>query len=440
MRLRGALAGLLAALVLAGCSEKDRKAWVSILPSRGDHEEAAPAEAGPPHEGFGLSADSTAVLLDADTLFSIDRLPARGPGDAPLRGTTFRVAALSPDSAQVAFATGGGHPVVGIWTRVRQSASLVAGIPDGVVERMTWAPGGRFVAWQARVGDGPEFPAAYDARVGQPLRHAVLGWLRRHGRSAWIQDWIDDNRLRVRVGADADTVGGLAYTWELRGGSFFLEDHLGPLGDHAPQGSALPLGSVFSLDLTPEPGPESVAFYLDSAGAPGALVLRSRGSSYRATTTDPLLDPAELGLEEWKDLKRGALLYEVADFGDRKALLLLLPDPEVSWAILGFYEVTPDARVVPVRIVDGGRSRPALFPRGRAEDRLFDLGLTDLDGDGVPEVVSAVGTRDVSTLEPRVAWNPDVYRWQDGRLVPAPDLDEAAVQAMGRIAGDESEE
>lgn len=424
-----AVAALLA-LAAVACSEEDRRAWVSILPISSDE------ESGPAVEGFGLTPDSTAVLLDGDTLFTIDRVPARVSG-VEVGSRRLAAVALSPDSGRVAFRLAGPEPVVGVWTRARQTASLVPGPEGGAVDRLEWAPGGRFLAWQGGTADGRAQVTGYDAAIGRTVRHPVLSWLARQEQSVWIQDWADENRLRVLVGQGVAVEGGLAHLWDLGTGSFLYETHLEPLAERAPPGSALVPGGVFSLDLLDDPGPESVALYRSQTGAPGALLLRSRGAEYRGTPSEPLVPLEALGVRAWKEIERGATLHEIVDLGGSPIVLLDLPFGAAGGArAIGFFQALPDGRlsILPVDAPEG--ERPAVFFEGRALEGTVELGVLDLDGDGAREVVTAVGSRDPARPEVGVEWQVATYRWAAGRLAPAPELESAARAAIERLTAE----
>lgn len=429
-RLAPALALVLA--VLAACSEEDRKAWVSILPGGGEEQPADAAVEIPP--GFALAADSTVAFLNGDTLVTVERLPDRAPGGATLVDARFGAVALSPDSSHMAFALRGEETVVGIWSRARQSARLVP-LPEGAdVEAFEWAPVGAYVAWRAARPDGVTTVGVYDLRSGRSRSHPVLAWLLRNGRSVRLQGWIDPLRLRLLVGPDAEPEGGLAWLWEMRGGSLLVESHVEPISGNAPPGSELLPGGVFSADLIGDSTPETVALYRSEAPAPAALVLRERAGTFTATATDPLIAPEVIGLASWEGIERGAGLSQVVDVPGGTVLLLSVPTPETEVSTLGFFEVAADGSVAPVMAAGPEGPSPALFPDGRAPDRLFRLGLVDLDGDGTEEVVSAAGRQDPSTFEARVQWGAQVWRWVRGRrLEPAPDLESAALDRLDRM-------
>lgn len=431
---RGTALGLaLLLLLMAGCSQEDRKAWVSILPGSDDGEVDAGADTIPAPPGPSLSADSTVMLLNGDTLVTIDRLPDRGPGGIDLRRTRFRSVAVSPDSSDVAFAAVGDASVVGIWGRARQSARFVAVPPNAEVDRLAWSSDGRFLVWQATGPDGASTVGAYDQRIGSATRHPVLSWLHRRGRSVWIQDWMGATRVRLLVAPGAERQGGLAWVWELHGGSLIVEDQVEWLAVNAPNESQLLAGGAFSVDVLGDLEPESIALYVSAETAPGALVIRNRAGEYAATITEPLVDPAVLGLETWKGIRRGPELEEVVDVDDRAILLLSIPVPNDPVETLGFFQVTPDGRLEAIRAAGGD---PALFPDGRSADRIFDLGLVDLDGDDRVEVVAAIGRQDPNSLRPRLQWGAQVWRWAEGLgLVRAPELDEAAVERLEEMTG-----
>ena len=431
---RLALGGAL--LLAVGCSDEDRKAWVSILPGSEDEEVEAEPDAPPAPPGPAVSADSTALLLSGDTLVAAERLPDRGPGGVDLRDARFLDLAISPDSLHVAFTAEGEAPVVGIWTRARQSARFVTARPDAQVDRLEWSSDGRFLVWQATGPGGVTTVGAYDLRVGASTRHPVLSWLERRGRSAWIQDWISDARIRLLVAPGAEREGGLAWMWQLHGGSLVVEDQVEPLARNAPPESQLLAGGAFSLDALGDPVPESFALYVSSEMEPSALVIRNRAGEYAATITEPLVDPAILEITSWEGIRRGAELEEVVEVGGRPVLLLSVPVPGNPVQTLGFFEVTPAGRVEAIQARGPEGTTPALFPDGRTADRIFDLGLVDLDEDGQVEVVAAIGRQDPDALRPRLQWGAQVWQWSEGaRLVPAPALEEAAIETLETLTG-----
>jgi hypothetical protein len=229
--------------------------------------------------------------------------------------------------------------------------------------------------------------------------------------------------------------GGLAFSWEVEGGTLLLESHLEPLAERAPPGSRLERGGVISLDLFGDAGLETVALYRAGGGEPGALVMETRGNEFRVTSTVPLVPAAALGIEDWEPLRRGALLYQVASLGDRPTLLLDLPSTNTLRAI-GLFQVASGGRLEPMRITGEQQDRPAIFYDGIFGDMTSQLGLVDLDGNGSLEVVSAVGRASTSTLAPELEWTAAPFRATgDGRLVPAPDLDASALEAVQRAAG-----
>ncbi len=427
-------------LLAAGCSQEDRKAWVSILPGSGDDEVETGADTIPGPPGLSLSADSTVMLLSGDTLLTIDRLPDRGPGGADLRQARFRSVAISPDSTHVAFAAAGDASAVGVWARARQSARFVALPPDVEIDRLAWSADGRFLVWQGTGPDAVTTVGACDLQRGSATRHPILSWLQREGHSVWIQDWMGRTRVRLLVAPGAERRGGLAWVWEMHGGSLIVEEQVEWLAANAPEESQLLAGGAFSVDVLGDPEPESIALYVAADMSPSALVIRNRAGEYAGTTTEPLVDPAILGLETWKGIERGAELVEVVGVGDRAILLLSIPVPDNPVATLGFFQVTPTGRVESIRAGDDGAGAPALFPDGRTADRILDLGLVDLDGNGQLEVVAAIGRQDPNALRPRLQWGAQVWRWTEGlRLVQAPELEEAAIERLQEMTGTDAE-
>ena len=267
----------------------------------------------------------------------------------------------------------------------------------------------------------------------RPKSHPILTWLARESRAVWPQGWIETGRLRLLVAPGGEMEGGLAYSWEVAGGALLLESHLEPLAQRAPPGTRLEPGGVFSLDLLGDGAPETVALFRAQGGIPGALVMESRGSDFRVTPSVPLVSAAALGLEDWESAGRGAALYQVATLGGAACLLLDLPANSELRAI-GIFGAGPDGGLEPLVISGDGEIRPAIFYDGIFGDVTSQLGLVDLDGDGSLEVVSAVG-RPAATLEPGIEWTVAPYRARaDGRLVPAPELRDSALETIRQAA------
>jgi hypothetical protein len=268
----------------------------------------------------------------------------------------------------------------------------------------------------------------------RPKSHPILAWLAREVRAVWPQDWIHTGRLRLLVAPGREMEGGLAYSWEIAGGSLILESHVEPLAERAPPGTSLEPGGVFSLDLLGDAAPETVALFRAPGGIPGAMVLESRGAEFRVTPSVPLVPAAALGLEDWESAGRGAALYQVATLGGRACLLLDLPSNSELRAI-GLFRAGPGGALEPLTVIGDGEDRPAIFYDGIFGDVTSQLGLVDLDADGALEVVSAVG-RASATLEPGIEWTVTPYLARaDGRLVPAPELRESALETVRRATG-----
>ena len=417
-----AVRGLLAVLglaLLAGCSEEDRRAWVSILPLPSDQDstEAADGLTG----AFSIAPDSSAVLLGADTLFARTRVPGRAAIVEILP---------SPDSTSIAFVTGADRSAVGVWSRTRQIAAEAEAYPGGGAGSLVWSPDGRYLAYRGTPAGGIPRAGVFDAVDFRSVSHPLLSWFARAGKATTPQSWIDAGRLRLLVAAGGEPEGGLAYSWELEGGTLLLEAHLSPLAQRAPPGSVLERGGVFSLDLVGDSAPETVALYRGQDGGPSALLLESRGSDFRVTATSPLVSPAGVGLEDWQSIRRGALLYQIAELGGRPTLLLDLPSSAALRAV-GLFQAATNGRLEPMTVVEGD-TRPAIFYDGIFGDVTSQLGLVDLDDDGALEVVSAVGRASPSTLEPVLEWTVAPFRAREGRLVPAPELSEPALASIQR--------
>jgi hypothetical protein len=414
---RGLLAGLGLA-ILAGCSEEDRRAWVSILPLPSDQDST---EAAGPVGDFSIAADSSAVLHGADTLFTRARVPGRAAIVEILP---------SPDSTSVAFVTGADRGAVGVWSRTRQIAAVAEAYPGGGAGSIVWSPDSRYLAYRGTPAGGVPRVGVFDAVDFRPEGHPLLSWFARAGKATTPQSWIDAGRLRLLVAPGAEPEGGLAYSWELAGGTLLLEAHLAPLAQRAPPGSVLERGGVFSLDLVGDGGPETVALYRAQDGGPSALLLESRGNDFRVTATSPLVSPEAVGLEDWQPIRRGALLYQIAELGGRPTLLLDLPS-SASLRAVGLFQAVQSGRLESITVAEG-ETRPAIFYDGIFGDVTSQLGIVDLDDDGTLEVVSAVGRASPNTLEPVLEWTVAPFRAREGRLVPAPDLRERALASIQR--------
>jgi hypothetical protein len=425
---RAALALAVAVMLVttaASCSEEDRRAWVSILPGE---EQPATAPSGP----FVVASDSSAILVGADTLFTLADVPARAPDGSGLTPARIARAEVAPDSASVAFELIGPTPAVIVWSRPKQAALVAATFPDGAVTNMAWSSDGRLLAFEGREAENVIRSGVFDVEAGTAGRHAVLQWLARRRRSVRLQDWIDARRLRLLVSPGAAPEGGLAYVWDIERGAILLESHAQALAAQPPVGTPQP-GGIFSLDLTGDPVPETVVLYQGTGGAPGALVLTDAGpGGVRAAASEPLVPPEALGLERWQDATRGPALYQIAEIGGRTTLLLTLPAPG-PLAAVGLFQVDPDGGLRPIAVEREAGNVPAIFPDGRIGLETSELGIADLDGDGAPEVVSAQGLADPNFRG--VTWSAEVYRWERGRLVSAPGLEPAAVERIEQMSG-----
>jgi hypothetical protein len=431
---RGAalLAALIGLALLTACSEEDRRAWVSILPLPGDGADTTATRrlAGE----IRVAPDATAVLIGSDTLFPRSRVPGTGPDGEPLSESPIVAILPSPDSTAIAFVSGTDRSGVGVWSRRRQLAGVAEVYPGGGADGLTWSPDGRFLAYHGTGAEGASRAGVFDVAEFRSKSHPLLAWLAREGRAVWPQDWIDAGRLRLLVAPGGEMEGGLAYSWEIAGGALMLESHLEPLAERAPPGTRLEPGGVFSLDLIGDGAPETVALFRAQGGVPGALVMESRGSDFRVTPSVPLVSAAALGLEDWESAGRGAALYQVATLGGSATLLLDLPSNSDLRAI-GIFRAGPDGALEPLVITGDGADRAAIFFDGIFGDVTSQLGLVDLDADGSLEVVSAVG-RAAATLEPGIEWAVAPYRARaDGRLVPAPELRDSALETVRRAAG-----
>jgi hypothetical protein len=429
---RYGLAALIAIALLTACSEEDRRAWVSILPLPGDESDTTATRRLTGE--IAIAPDSGAVLIGADTLFTRARVSGAGPDGRPLSELPIVAVVPSPDSTAIAFVSGADRSVVGVWSRRRQLAGVAEVYPGGGADGLTWSADGRYLAHRGMGAEGATRAGVFDVVEFRPKSHPLLAWLARGGRAFWPQDWIHTGRLRLLVAPGREMEGGLAYSWEIAGGSLILESHVEPLAQRAPPGTTLEPGGVFSLDLLGDGAPETVALFRTQDGIPGALVMESRGSGFRLTASVPLVPPSALGLEEWDPAGRGAALYQVATLAGRACLLLDLPSNSGLRAI-GLFRAGPDGGLEPLAVSGDGEERPAIFFDGIFGDVTSQLGLVDLDADGSLEVVSAVG-RPAATLEPGIDWTVAPYRARaDGRLVPAPELRESALETVRRATG-----
>ena len=417
------LTALCLSAALSGCSEEDRRAWVSILPMTSAGEDTTAVADGP--RDLAIAADSAAVLLGPDTLFTTVRVPGRPP---------IVEVVPSPDSTSIAFVGGADRDVVGVWSRRRQVAGIAEEFPGGGAASPSWSPDGRYLAYSGTAVSGVSRVGVFDGLEFRARTHPLLSWLSRQRKASWPQGWIDESRLRLLVAPGSEPSGGLAYSWELDGGAFMLEADIEPLAERAPPGTRLERGGVVSLDLLGDAAPETLALFRTPDGAPGALVLERRGTGYRATPTVPLLAAEALGLESWQPARRGAALHQIATLGGRTSLLFDLPSSSTLRAI-GIFQASAAGVLEPMTVAGEGGSRPAIFYDGIFGDVTSQLGLVDLDGDGGFEVVSAVGRVDAGSLEPGLQWTVAPFRARDGRLIPAPDLEAAALETVQRAVG-----
>lgn len=408
-------------LLAGGCGEEERRDRVSILPA-GDAEATAARPVGP----LEVSTDGRAVLLGSDTLFTVERLPGDGP-EGVVDPVRFDRLAFSPDSTLVAFTTAGTDPAAGIWSRTSQTGRFVDVFRGGHADSLAWAPDGRWLAWEGRTSEGIDRVAVSD-RAGRRLRHPVVEWVLRSGRSTRLVEWGDQGRLHVMV-ADGRDREGRAYLWDVRGSHFILEEHLEPLIEQASGAPPVP-GGVFSLDLDGDQVPETVALYRSRDGGPAAVVLDRRDGGYRARVADPLIKAAELGLESWDEGSGRIGLYAPVRFVSGTAVLLELPGARPGLAAIGVFAMAAEGGLETFPATTPQGDRPAIFFDGRIGEESYQLGLVDLDGDATAEVVSAVGRMAGSAGERAVRWRATVFREQEGRLIPAPELGPAALERI----------
>lgn len=420
----------MAALTL-GC-EEERRAWVSILPVGGD-DEKTPTPDETPRGPLGISGDGHAVMLGTDTLFTADRLPAAARGALELDSLRFERVVFSPDSSRVAFSTAGPDQAVGLWTRAGQIGVFVDLFRDGRVDSLAWSPEGRFLAWSGRGADGVGRVSIADPagrRLGQPL----LEGFAREDRSVEFQAWIGPGRARVLVPPGTGAAGGLAHVWDARLNNFILESHVAPLVQRAPPQPPAP-GGIFSVDLVGDAVPETVALYRSEGGAPAALVVEERAGEFRARTTDPLVEPAEVGLERWEDGTAVLGLYAPLRMNGEPLLLLELPSPVRGVQTVAAFRLDAAGGLEAAPIVTPEGVKSAIFQDGHVGDESRQLGVVDLDADGDPELVAAIGTRVALEGTPSIRWRATVLDWEGGALVARPGLEGEALARIARATG-----
>ncbi|MDX1623512.1 MAG: hypothetical protein R3199_05985 [Gemmatimonadota bacterium] len=423
----GRLLPLLAAasLAVAGCSEEDRKAWVSILPERdGEEDEEA---AGP---GFAIAADSTAVLLGGDTLFTLRALPPRGPAGRSLKPARISRVVPSPDTTAVAFTTIGANESVGVWSRGRGAATIAAVFAGGRADAIGWSADGRWLSFQGRSVEGPTRVGLLDTRTGRTVRHPVLDYLADARRDVRLQEWVRPGRLRLLVATGAGEAAGLLYLWSPSRGNLAVEPHLDAILDRLPGGASLGGTGVFSVDLLGDAAPETVALYRAASGAPAALLMRGGATELEASTTEPLVEPPPPVGKPGR-----AALRRIVTLGARPALLLSLSGPEEG-GVAGLFRAGAGGRLFPIGVRDGEGTRAAIFPVGQRPEGEALLELVDLDRDGEAEIVSATAGTDGDPGR-RAGWRIEVFREEAGDLTPAPELEGLAREALGEATGED---
>lgn len=431
MSARSLLLVLAVGALFAGGCEEERRAWVSILPAGDDEEEDAPE--GRPGGPLGVSEDGRTVLLGEDTLFTADRLPSRARSVVGVEPFRFQRLVFSPDSSRIAFTIAGAREAVGMWSRPGQTGLLLDVFTGGRVDSLAWAPEGRLLAWGGRSSEGISRVSMADL-AGRRLRHPVLEMLARDGRSAILQGWIDPARARVLVTFGPHPSGGLAHVWDARLNNFILESHIEPLVERAPPQPPVP-GGVFSVDLVGDEAPETVALYRSTGGAPAALLLESRAGEFRARTTDPLLEPADVGLERWEEGTSALGLYAPLRVDGLPLLLLELPSSVPAVTTVAAYRVAGDGALQPALVATPEGAVAAVFQDGQVGDESRQLGVVDLDGDRSPEIVVAVGIRVEAVGAPSVRWRATVLGWTRGGLVSRPELEALALDRIARVTG-----
>ncbi|MEJ2153638.1 MAG: hypothetical protein P8Y29_12040, partial [Gemmatimonadota bacterium] len=100
---------------------------------------------------------------------------------------------------------------------------------------------------------------------------------------------------------------------------------------------------------------------------------------------------------------------------------------------IGLFAVGSDGQLAAIEAVTRSGSQPAFFFDGQTSIGSNEVGLLDLDEDGVFEVVVATGRVEGQAPDRRMGWRARVFRWANGRLVPAPELDAVALERIERL-------
>jgi len=216
--------------------------------------------------------------------------------------------------------------------------------------------------------------------------------------------------------------------------NFILESHIEPLVERAPPQPPV-TGGVFSVDLVGDEAPETVALYRSTGGAPAALLLESRAGEFRARTTDPLLEPADVGLERWEEGTSALGLYAPLRVDGLPLLLIELPSSVPAVTTVAAYRVAGDGALQPALVATPEGAVAAVFQDGQVGDESRQLGVVDLDGDRSPEIVVAVGIRVEAVGAPSVRWRATVLGWTRGGLVSRPELEALALDRIARVTG-----
>jgi hypothetical protein len=178
-----------------------------------------------------------------------------------------------------------------------------------------------------------------------------------------------------------------------------------------------------------------VALYRSTGGAPAALLLESRAGEFRARTTDPLLEPADVGLERWEEGTSALGLYAPLRVDGLPLLLLALPSSVPAVTTVAAYRVAGDGALQPALVATPEGAVAAVFQDGQVGDESRQLGVVDLDGDRSPEIVVAVGIQVEAVGAPSVRWRATVLAWTKGGLVSRPELEALALDRIARVTG-----
>ena len=89
----------------------------------------------------------------------------------------------------------------------------------------------------------------------------------------------------------------------------------------------------------------------------------------------------------------------------------------------------------PVRVATPEGGVAAIFQDGQTGEESRQLGVVDLDADGSPELVVAIGTPIEDAGTRSVRWWATVLGWRGDGLAPRPELEREALARIARATG-----